>query len=139
MLTVGTLKHTALSPTCLRGTVRCWHWCLTRSARLRARLRQPHGPIHMPRSLAKMPVPGIIAASLVGAAVLAPLFSGPVHSPPAESRAVAAERAAVRPLAAPRVRAALEIASDTALACTNARKRLWTEEGWVVRRVSICR
>jgi len=139
MLTVRALAHTALSPTCLRGTIRCWHWCLTRSARLRARLRQPHGRIRMPRSLAEMPVPGIVAASLVGAAVLAPPFSGRVHSPPAESRDLAAETAAVRPLAAPRVRAALEIASDTPLACTNARKRLWTEEGWVVRRVSICR
>jgi hypothetical protein len=139
MLTVGTLAHTGPSPTCLRGTIRCWEWCLTRSAEFQARLRQPHGRIRVPRSLAEMPVPGIIAASLVGAAVLAPPFSGRVPSPPAESRDVAAERAAVRPLAAPRVRAALEIASDTALTCTNARKRLWTEGGWVVRRVSICR
>src|SRR5215217_3970999 len=139
MLTVGTLKSSVPGPTSHHGTDQFWRWCFTRSAMLRAWLSQRCGRVGMLRSPVSMPGLGIVTASMIGAAVLAPELSGQVQPLGAQHRDVTAEKAAVRPLQ-PRVRSAVpQIAPEAALICTNARQKLWTEDGWVVRRVSICR
>ena len=63
-------------------------------------LSQRYGRVGMLRSLVSMPGLGIVTASMIGAAVLAPQFSGQVHPLAAQHRDVAAEKAAVRPLQA---------------------------------------
>ena len=139
MLTVGTLKSSAPRPTSHHGTNQLWRWCFTCPVMLSIWLSQRCGRVGVLRSLVSVPGLGIVAASMIGAAVLAPQFSGQVHPLAAQHRDVTAEKAAVRPLQ-PRIRSAVpQIASEAALICTNARQKLWTEDGWVVRRVSVCR
>jgi len=138
-LTVGTLKSSVTHPTFHHGTDQFWRWCFTRSAMLQAWLSQRCGRVGMLRSLVSMPGLGIVTASMIGAAVLTPQLSGQVHPLAAQHRDVTAEKAAVRPLQT-RIRSTVpQIASEAALICTNARQKLWTEDGWVVRRVSVCR
>ena len=139
MLTASNLKDSALRPTSHHGTDQFWRWCSTCPAMLSVWLSQRCGRVGTLRSLVSVPGLGIIAASMIGAAVLAPQFSGQVQPLAAQHREVTAEKAAVRPLQ-PRIRSTVpQIASEAALICTNARQKLWTEDGWVVRRVSVCR
>jgi len=139
MLTASTLKYSALRPTSHHGTDQFWRWCSMHPAMLWAWLPQRYRRVGVLRSLVSVPGLGIVAASMIGAAVLAPQFSGQVQPLAAQPRDVTAEKAAVRPLQ-PRIRSTVpQMASEAALICTNARQKLWTEDGWVVRRVSVCR
>jgi hypothetical protein len=139
MLTAGTLKSSVPGPTSHHGTDQFWRWCSTCPAMLPVWLSQRCGRVGVLRSLVSVPGLGIVAASMIGAAVLAPQFSGQVQPLAAQPRDVTAEKAAVRPLQ-PRIRSTVpQMASEAALICTNARQKLWTEDGWVVRRVSVCR
>src|SRR4051794_13580347 len=114
MLTAGTLKSSVPGPTSHHGTDQFWRWCFTRSAMLWAWLSQRSGRVGLLRPLANMPGLGIVAASMIGAAVLAPQFSGQVHPLAAQHREVTAEKAAVRPVQT-RVRSTVpQIASEAA-------------------------
>ncbi|MCJ2015418.1 hypothetical protein [Methylobacterium sp. J-076] len=72
----------------------------------------------------------ILGAASVGLG-LASAHARPLH-PVEDERPIAANEAAVRPVAA--------VVTEGQPVCTHTRRRLWLEsEGWVVRKISTCR
>jgi hypothetical protein len=75
----------------------------------------------------------IIAALLL---VVMPSVTRPAHAADQKPPSATEAQTARQPAAASVPRAAYASAD---LACTTGRKRLWTEAGWMVRRVTSCR
>jgi hypothetical protein len=81
------------------------------------------------------------AIAPVAAALLVPLLTGqPVQAAPAKSpRAAYAQAPAHEGAGTAGADPAGTGSAPGDVACAKARKKLWTESGWIVRRVTLCR
>lgn len=81
-----------------------------------------------------------MSACVPGSAALAALVLFAAASVPSTAAPAAGQAGRERPEAVKRVADTATAAEDESGTCNRARRRLWVEgEGWVVRRITVCR